>query len=605
MKYYSLDKRQFQHSDKEPLNSFSSSIAINNSNSLAISETPVISFDNFNKEYYQKVSIQTDPSFSSVDKKLPFSSSSATEKFSLGNSTINVADFKNLMGLKNSNSNGCGENKNQQNLGQNEQNIEQNFPDFMTENEPDLKHENDLNFPYLKTYKSNRNLKYSIRFQLSKRNLVTNRTKMCGCILKNVSEVFLEKDSTANAKLKNIMHCGSIWQCDVCSAKILQGRQKEIELINLNHIKSGGGISLVTFTAKHSSLDKLNNLLGSSKKKTGISGAFRRLRQDEAWRKIQKKYGILFDCRALETTYGHNGFHVHIHSLFYTENTLSKIDSKNLEADLYKLWRRVSLKAGLKSPDKKHAVDVRDGSDAGKYVTKWGSPNELTSNIKMAKNGNYTIWQLKTYLVNPELSPLPIIRVEAILKEYFQAFFGKKLLTWSDPDGFKKKYLAQEKTDEEILKDTNIESIIIASIGKYAYNQLRYLNKVADTISVFELKGFDGLFYYLKSLNIDMSQVNFIDDNSMTDEDINKKKNYFLSEFGFFPACKNNSEYLKYSVLNYHKLFDIAMNFDSSINFDIAMNDETNFSYQKYGRFNSYIKDFCYQFNQNLYANSE
>ena len=48
------------------------------------------------------------------------------------------------------------------------------------------------------------------------------------------------------------------------------------------------------------------------------------------------------------------------------------MDPNGIQSFLALEWQDACIKAGLKAPDLIHGVDVRNGTYAAKYVSKWG-----------------------------------------------------------------------------------------------------------------------------------------------------------------------------------------------------------------------------------------
>ena len=215
---------------------------------------------------------------------------------------------------------------------------------------------------------------------------------------KTSSPIALDCDNNGNSRINGLVHCSSIYQCNFCQYRILQEKQKILEITNRQHLLTGGSICLVTLTVKHDKSDSFNGLLGSASTKKGILGAYSYLiSKDRGFKKLLQKFNIQMSCRVFETTWGKiNGFHAHIHSLFYMQKKLSTEELNNFREELYTLWVKSVSKVGLKLPNDKNGIDIRDGSKAGSYLAKWSMSNELTGVLdKKAKNGNYNINQLE------------------------------------------------------------------------------------------------------------------------------------------------------------------------------------------------------------------
>lgn len=434
--------------------------------------------------------------------------------------------------------------------------------------------------------KQTRKLRYEIRKELLKHDLVSKRVSSCGCILPNRKEALISRDDKHNSKINNVMSCGSVWECEICSTKILNHRQKEIEKINQGWLKDKNSILLITFTVKHSRNDSLKSVLGDTKSKTGINGAYNRLLAHGSFRKIKLKYNLEFSVRGLEVTWGlTNGFHAHIHSLFYVKGSLTDNQKEELKKELYDVWFSVCKSSNVSIPNFKYGIDISNGSNAGHYIAKWSSSNELTSPAyKNAKNGNFTIWELKNFLAKPDSSPLPLNMVKSVLKEYFSIVKGKRLLTWSDSKGLRKKYLAEELTDIDIVSTSDIEVKESVSLDKNLYNEIKFKNLVHNALLTFEYKGFDELYYWCKNNQLETKGLNFLDSSLINiDDRIEELKN----NYGFFPSVNDlDKDFLKYCALNYIKLLDITL--------------EENINYSHYGKYGLYVRKFCYQFKKHL-----
>lgn len=442
------------------------------------------------------------------------------------------------------------------------------------------------NITPLNALKATRKLRYDIRRELIKHDLVSKRVSSCGCVLPKKSEVIISKDDKNNSKINNVMSCGAVYECEICSTRILNQRQNDIEKVTKGWLNDKGSVLLVTFTVKHSNQDSLKSVLGDTKTKTGVNGSYNRLLAHRGFRAIKDKYNIEFSVRGLEVTWGlTNGFHAHIHSLFYVKGELTDTRKEELKNDLYKLWVNTCKSSKVSIPNLEYGIDVSNGSDADKYIAKWSSANELTSPAyKGAKNGNFTIWDLKNFLLNPDSSPLPVNMVKSVLKEYFSTMKGKRFLTWSDPKGLRKKYLTEELTDVDIVSTSDIEVKESVSLDKNLYSEIRFKHLVHNALITFEYKGFDELYYWCKNNQLETKGLNFLDSSLINiDDRINELK----SNYGFFPSLNDlDKDFIKYCALNYIKLLDICL--------------EEDINYSHYGKYGLYVRKFCYQFKKHL-----
>ncbi|HAB0062371.1 TPA_asm: rolling circle replication protein, Rep63 protein, partial [Listeria monocytogenes] len=98
-----------------------------------------------------------------------------------------------------------------------------------------------------------------------------------------------------------------------------------------------------------------------------------------------------------------------------------------------------------------HGLDLRDGTYAEQYVSKWGLEHELTKgHVKQGRNGGFTPFDLLQYSM---LEATMNGRTSASLwQEFAISTKGARQLVWSR--GLKKLLKIEEKTDEELAEET-------------------------------------------------------------------------------------------------------------------------------------------------------
>jgi hypothetical protein len=303
-----------------------------------------------------------------------------------------------------------------------------------------------------------------------------------------------------SAKVANVETCGSVWACPVCRTKILNGRADELKTIGEGWRADGGKTAMLTLTVPHYKNQSLQTVLGSTAAKTGLSGAFYRLRQQRAWRVLKQKIGYAADVRVYEVTNGKiNGWHPHIHLILYYKKD---IDINSFTGQFYDLWRGVCEASGLGTPNEKNGVKITNGAD--EYLAKWGAPNELTSDQqKEAKNGNKTIAELENGL----LTLGDTSELEMVLREYYVTMTGRKMLTWGG-ENLRKKYLAEpDKTDEDLAIDEHANGERLFVIERKTWEQIYNTDEVGEMLDAVEADKENGLFAFLYKYKICFSGV--------------------------------------------------------------------------------------------------
>ena len=310
---------------------------------------------------------------------------------------------------------------------------------------------------------------------VARKALPKQRVSMCLRRINGTNVQVLKHRKTKKAFYNGLLVCGSVWHCPVCAAKISEKRRKELQLAFDTHQKEDGHIALLTLTFSHKKFDRLRDILAM------FSTATQKFMSGRAFQNIRDEIGMIGRVRALEVTYSDsNGFHPHAHiALFYTND----VDLKDIENKMYLLWEKACTKVGL-TVNKKHGLKLENGEKASEYISKhgkdqetskhgtWGIDQELTkAHIKKAKNGSLTPFDfLRKYIEEEDEKCLTLFR------EYAECFKGKRQLQWSQ--GLKKKFVLEEKTDEELATEQIEEADVLGMLDYEIWKQiLRYDNR--------------------------------------------------------------------------------------------------------------------------------
>lgn len=282
-------------------------------------------------------------------------------------------------------------------------------------------------------------------------------------------------ETRGKAHFSNLVHCGSVWTCADCGARITEVRRTELQQGIANWRAKGGSVYLVTVTNRHHRGDNLKELLQGQKL------AFIKLWEKYAVKQMMKKLGYQGRIVACEVTWSYNnGWHPHFHILMFFDH---QINTQGLQSFLSLEWQKACQKAGLKLPSLEHGVDVQDGTYADKYVAKWGLEHEMTKgHVKKGREGSLTPFDLLRQSVEcPEYGKL--------FREFADAFKGKRQLTWTK--GLKALLQVDEVTDEEIVEETEKDSVLVQELA-FELFQLITLHKMqAEYLEAVELDWLD------------------------------------------------------------------------------------------------------------------
>lgn len=290
---------------------------------------------------------------------------------------------------------------------------------------------------------------------------------------KGVDVLYNEKRQKAH--YGNLQRCGSVWTCPICAAQITEGRRSEVGLAFSNWSKKGGHFAMATFTNPHYYGDNLADLLNGQKK------AFVRLWEKTKVKALLKELGYVGRIVATEVTYGKNGWHPHYHVIMFFEH---EINLQALQTFLAHEWQEACKKAKLKVPSIEHGVDVRDGTYASKYISKWGLEHEITKgHVKTGREGSLTPFDL---LRQSDDNP----KYARLFREYADAFKGKHQLFWSK--GLKSLLEVDVKSDEELATETEKDSIQLEELGLLIWETVNKERKHAELLLAYELDYQDG-----------------------------------------------------------------------------------------------------------------
>lgn len=290
---------------------------------------------------------------------------------------------------------------------------------------------------------------------------------------------------THKAFYSGLIVCGSVWCCPICASKITERRKQELKIAFDTHKSNGGKIAMLTLTFSHDKTDKLKDLLDK------FGQATQRLFRGKAFDNIRKELDLIGRIRVYECTYGDNGFHPHAHiALFYNND----VDLMDIRIKIYRLWEKACEKEGLKTSFD-FGLDLQSAEQAEEYFCKhgtWSIEQEMTK------------WHSKKGKLNTSLTPFDFlryymhtedIRYLKLFEEYAKAFKGKRQLQWSN--GLKKRFIIEEKSDEELAKEKTEEADLLGILSWEEWKVI--LNN--DTRSLFldyiEKYGFDMAYDFI------------------------------------------------------------------------------------------------------------
>lgn len=241
----------------------------------------------------------------------------------------------------------------------------------------------------------------------------------------------------------NVIRCGSVWACSVCSHVQAMAERSAISQAVTNAQAIGWTVWFLTTTIAH---DHDTSLADEMQQ---VADARRSWRNRAAWKSAAKEAGYRGSIRVLEITLGENGWHLHVHELLFCEK---RTDMWKTDGGM-RAWSKACLDAGVKpiSEDAQFCRQVRPGHDAN-YMTKWSISDELTDPQQQKLSPNYTVWELADRAAAGDQYCL------FKWHEYEEATFGRKRVYWS-ADLKTLLTIEEQPKEDEIVSEEQIISI--------------------------------------------------------------------------------------------------------------------------------------------------
>lgn len=237
-----------------------------------------------------------------------------------------------------------------------------------------------------------------------------------------------------------IEHCNGIWACPICSARIREGRRREIQDGFENATSLGWKAWFVTFTVPHS----IETPLATSLK--ALRSAYAKMRRYSSlrdfWLAVE---GVI---KATEIQVGNNGFHPHLHCVIFT--TSSSLD----EAALKSAWAKAVVREGLARPSDRVGVVVKEATSASIswYLSKI-QENKLSlemtrSDLKKGRSKK-SGWHAAPFdLLDRDVElPISMAQRQRLWVDYVKATKGVSAIRWSK--GLKSKLSIGEVSDDD------------------------------------------------------------------------------------------------------------------------------------------------------------
>lgn len=282
-------------------------------------------------------------------------------------------------------------------------------------------------------------------------------------------------DGEPTAWFHGLNTCKSVWTCPVCAPRIAEARARELDEMVRTARAAGYRVVLVTLTFAHHAGQSLAEVLPRFRK------ALARAHGGRAWNEGAQRFNWLGYVRALEVTYGYNGWHPHAHELWVLPGGC------DVEAfgEMYRAqWQRSLEYAGITGNEHAFRVDIADERIAA-YVAKFGREPRWTPGRELARasskrgrgSKHFSTWQLL------ELAWQGDEQARGLFLEYAAAFKGCRQLQWS-PALRRNLALGEPMTDEEAAEGETVAYEVVARLDRVAWYRVYYNDAESDVLRV-------------------------------------------------------------------------------------------------------------------------
>jgi hypothetical protein len=281
----------------------------------------------------------------------------------------------------------------------------------------------------------------------------------------------------------------------VCSAAIRHGRSLEVESAATQHAASGGRLAFVTFTIPHTINENLTDLLDA------LNNAWKRIQQSRGFRGRREELGIS-SVRALEITYGRNGWHPHLHLLLFIDQA-SDDQASDLAGYLEAAWAAAVEKSGRKRPNE-HGTRVQPvtlgaAATLARYLTKVqdAAGDSWSVGAELARG------DLKSGRRRDSLTPFDLaskaaagdVRARRLWQQYEEATHGRRCLTWSA--GLRDRYAVPDLDDQAL---TEADGTGEAVLSRFDWHLIVAMHAEAQILDACEANGATGVYAHLRYL---------------------------------------------------------------------------------------------------------
>jgi len=324
--------------------------------------------------------------------------------------------------------------------------------------------------------------------------------RISDCLRKRIaSDVPIHKSIVSGSTFfSNLATCTSIWSCTCCAAKISERRRNDVKTAIDSHLLIGGQISFCTRTVPHTYQDSFESILLRFRKADSV------LKAKYKYKRTLSDFGVIGSIKIYEITVGANGWHLHVHELYfhdYCKMTTYKNWMAGFSSNLLQAWQESAVKVGFNRPSDKHGLQVQNGDFAAEYMAKWGKEPESMWRVDSEISKSHIKRSFKG------LSPFDLLRqydatgsvlYGELFLEYALTIKGQQQQRWSS--GLKSHFGIEIKKDKELASEIEETAYILGRLDYRQWDKVIKNNLRGVVLSLARSQGFDAVVSFLKAV---------------------------------------------------------------------------------------------------------
>lgn len=253
----------------------------------------------------------------------------------------------------------------------------------------------------------------------------------------------------ARAGVAGVRRCRKFWSCPSCasSRRIEDAETITAAVQGYRNELVGRRVYLVTLTVPHTAGQSLKTL------RTGVTTAYRKALSGKRFKLLRARHAIRASLRRLEVTHSTlNGWHPHIHALWFTERPWSEEELSVFAGTVRAYFGRALEAEGLTAPEP-WCVDVQEAVDPGDYLAKMGvlelagDADVKQARCRKCRCVQETRWcaetdtrrcavcnegvSRSTWQILEDYAEHHSAKDRGILRKYMAGIRGARMLTWS------------------------------------------------------------------------------------------------------------------------------------------------------------------------------